>query len=342
MKKLRLIWLILLIVCCVGGVFAQECNELNQLIEKVYNFKPSKLTASEQNTKSLEMDKVWSLVKSNKTTLLPCLIEAIKSPKSDNYFKFDGSNLLISLDQSSDSKQILIDAYSKVDLNDVDLSYWMRYISVLGYEGFDTSKAGENWLKTENPKYYLPQHGTLAVDKKIGAVIIFGSMEEKFATPTLLKLALQKENIEQDLIVELLISQTTQESFEALRTLDLNNFSTLTQQKIKDLFNKPILIIPRPEPKTSRQTYLEAFNQLTLGKFQPFMLLASTVSDGERDVVAVMKEEDVPLIRKSRRIFMLTANPHTAEWYENFTKILLTMNWKSFDTSKRVITEKSN
>jgi hypothetical protein len=54
----------------------------------------------------------------------------------------------------------------------------------------------------------------------------------------------------------------------------------------------------------------------------------SKVPDGEKDVVAVLKPEDLPLVKKVRRMVIANANPHAIEYYNSFTSILMTMTWK--------------
>jgi hypothetical protein len=181
---------------------------------------------------------------------------------SDKFFRFDASNLLIQLDQSDESKKVLIKTYAEVDFEDIDLRYWMPYIAILGYEGFDTSAAGENWLKSPKPEYYLPQHGTLRVEKEIGALIIYGSMDEKIATPVLKKIALQENHPARETAVRLLMQQVTPESFQALKKLNQKGLSENTQQNINNFLTKPKLLAAREgEPKITRQQYLNAFNQ---------------------------------------------------------------------------------
>lgn len=307
--------------------FAQEnCAEFKKLAAQTYNFKPSKLTPAERDVKSKAMDVVWEKVKANPKELLPCLREAIDVPTDDSFFKFDASNLLIQLDQSADAKKILIKSYAAVDLADVNLAYWMPYIAVLGYEGFDTSAAGENWLRHPNPSYYSPRHGTLPVTKEIGALIIYGSMDESLATPALMKIAAAENHPGRETAVDLLLKQATAESFKELSKLNQKGLSETSKKKTT---SRPVLIVPREgTPKTTRQAYLDAFQQLVEGKPQTFLKLATEITDGEKDVVAVMKKEDVPLIRKARRFFAASANPHSADWYKSFTNILWTMIWK--------------
>ena len=331
--KFRFLFLFILIIAGNSLIAAQQisspCDELKKLIDKTYNFKPSKITPSERDAKSAAMDNVWEKVKANPKDLLPCLQKEINSRSDDKFFKFDASNLLIQLDRSSESKKILINAYAEVDLSDIDLSYWMPYIAVLGYEGFDTSAAGENWLKHPKPEYYMPQHGNLPVDKATGAFIIYGSMDESFATPALSKIAAQETHPARELAVLLLMQQATADAYRELKKLNQKGLSDITKQNINVLLTKPKLLAPREgELKITREQYLEAFQQLTNGKPQAFMMLATQITDGEKDAVAVLKQEDIPLVRKARRMFAASANPHSAEWYKSFTDILMALAWK--------------
>src|SRR6185503_1105730 len=81
-----------------------DCKEFQNLIEKTYTFKPTKLTADQQTAKSAEMDVVWEKVKADKK-LLPCLTAALESPTANAFFRFDGSTLLYSLDKSDETKR---------------------------------------------------------------------------------------------------------------------------------------------------------------------------------------------------------------------------------------------
>ena len=56
--------------------------------------------------------------------------------------------------------------------------------------------------------------------------------------------------------------------------------------------------------------------------------LERRLRDGEKDVVAVLKPEDLPLVRKVRRVLIAAANPHAAEYYDSFTGILMTFVWR--------------
>ena len=59
--------------------------------------------------------------------------------------------------------------------------------------------------------------------------------------------------------------------------------------------------------------------------FRPFMESVENVPDGERDFVAVMSAEDLPLIRRARRAMAASGNPHLLEGYPYFTGIIWTI-----------------
>ncbi|MEO6654803.1 MAG: hypothetical protein ABIO36_01845, partial [Pyrinomonadaceae bacterium] len=197
-----------------------NCVEFQRLIDQTYNFKPNKVTAAERTAKSAEMDKVWEKVKADSKTLVPCLKNALNAPTANRFFKFDGSTLLFNVDQSEESKKILIKSFAATDLDDIDLRNWIAYILRFGLEGLDTSAAGEAWLNAENPGYYLPEHGTLKIDKEIGSLSIFGSMDEVFATPSLAKLAAGTDPKKSEIAVDLLMDQATPESLREVRKLN--------------------------------------------------------------------------------------------------------------------------
>ena len=319
--------LILLAACSVRGQ-AVQCGDLQRLIKETYNFKPARLSEAEQTTKSNAMDRVWDDVKNNRAALLPCLRAALADPNADGFFRFDGSSLLVSLDPSRQSKMILIRAHALVDLDDVDLRVWVKRLASLGVEGFDVSEAADKWLRYPKAVYYLPEHGSYKVTSDDGAMFLYGSMDEAQATPALLKIVLDKSHPGREVALWALMNQATPESLQALKQINKAEFSVKAQSSLKALLTRPQLFEPRAKPKTSRQEFVTAFEKLLEGDAGPFQDLVSAVPDGERDVVAVLKPEDLPLVRKVRRLIISNGNQHSIEYYNSFTTILMTFVWK--------------
>jgi hypothetical protein len=305
-----------------------QCGSLHRLIKETYTFKPARLSEVERTAKSNSMNAVWSLVKKDRATLLPCLRAALADPKADAFFRFDGSNLLMSLDPSPESKSILVRSYTLVDLADVDLRLWVGRLALLGAEGFDISEAADKWLRFPGAFYFLPEHGAYTVTVDNGAMFLYGSMDEAQATPALLKIVSDKTHPGREIALWALMNQATPESLRALRQINAQEFSAKAQKSLKALLTKPQLFEPRAKPKTTRQEFVTAFERLLEGDWRPFIHLVSEVPDGERDVVAVLKPEDLPLVRKVRRRIIANGNPHAIDFYNSFSTILMTFIWK--------------
>ena len=329
MPRLLLLAAVLLSAAPCARAAQSPCEEFARAVKATYNFRPSRLKdEAESNAKSAAMDRFWEMVKGKQKEMLPCLRAALKDPQSDPWFRFDAVNLLVSLDPSPESKAEVVRQYTSVDLTDVNFLYWVPMLARLGAEGFDVSEPGARWLALPEAEYYLPQHGAAKVDKFLGAFFIYGSMGEAQATPALLKIASDAQHPAREQALALLLFQATPESYRAIRAANTVGRSADAQASLLKLLASPRRLTPREKPKTTREQFLKAFNAYLAGDGEPFADLVSEVPDGERDVVAVLKPEDVPLVRKVRRRMIANANPHAFEFYKVFTDILMTMTWR--------------
>jgi hypothetical protein len=320
-----------LTLCVAAGARAAQgpCAEFARSVKATYNFRPSQLKGEDERAaKSAAMDRFWDSVKANKAELLPCLRAALSDPQANNWFRFDGSNLLVFLDPSQESKAEQVRQYAAVDLDDVDLQLWLSTLARRAAEGFDVSEAAARWLAYQKAEYYLPQHGAYRVTKFEGALYLYGSMDEVQATPALLKIVKQPGHPGRDYAAALLTLQATPEALRALKALDPAGLSAEARAALRGVLEKPRLFEPRANPKTSREEFLKAFEAVLKGDYDDFFELTEKVPDGERDAVAVLKPEDLPLVRRVRRQIIAAANPHAAEYYDSFTRILLTLVWR--------------
>jgi hypothetical protein len=274
------------------------------------------------------MDRVWQMVQKNPGPLVPCLRSALNRRTTDAWFVFDGSQLLVSVDPSRESKVSLLGAMAEVSLDDVDLRTWVQTAASLGVDDFDTSGLGRRWILYPKAKYYLPEHGAYEVDRGNGAMFIFGALAERYATPALTELCRTTSGQAKEAAAWLLMSQATPEALRAVKAMDPGGLSSKAMASRKALLERPSLLVPRASPKTTRKEFLFAFNALVGGDSGPFERLVDSVPDGERDVVAVCRPEDLDLIRKVRRHYIARANQHAIEYYNVFSQILMTMVWR--------------
>lgn len=308
---------------------SNECAELKRMVKSTYNFRPALLANdAERDQKSAAMDRFWEAVKAKPNEMVPCLRKELEEPQADPWFGFDGSALLVTLDPSDESKRLRIKKLAATNLDDVDLRIWLSAVTERGLEGFDVSEAGEHWLSYPKAHYFLPEHGAYEVKKFEGALFIFGSMDEAQASPSLIRIVRQANHPGREIAVRILLDQETTASLEALKQLELSTFPSNVASLVREGRDHPKLFQPRAKPKTTRQEFIDAFNSLLNKDSSKFFELVDQVPDGEKDVVATLRSEDLPLVRKVRRQFIAGGNQHSIEFYQSFTQIIRTMMLK--------------
>jgi len=244
------------------GAAGESCADLQNLIKSTYTFKPSKLSKAERASASEKMDKVWKMVEGNPGPLAPCLRAALENPHADPWFRFDGSNLLVSVSPSRESKALQVQAYLSADLDDVEPEVWVETLAKRGLEGFDVSPAGARWLADPKLKYYLAAHGGFEVGAFAGALFLFGSMDEAQARETLFKIANDPNHPGRAPALWILASHATPESFRALKQVDLSGLSPQIRESVRRRLENPKLIEPAAQPKMSREQFLALFERV--------------------------------------------------------------------------------
>ena len=312
------------------GQTEPSCQEFQRRVQATYNFKPSQLSAPEQAVHAAALDTFWNTFKAERRRWLPCLRAALTAPLDSGLFLVDGSNLLLSIDSSPSAKALQVRAYTSARLDDVDLAGWVGTLAQRGADGFDVSAAGDRWLHYPNAHYYLPEHGAYEVKRLEGALYLFGSMPESLATPALLRLVMSSRDRSREDALYLLMSQMTPEALRALRALSPTTLSDTARAALGRFLTAPPLFERRTgRPLTTRAEFLSAFHSLLAGDWDPFLAMADSVPDGERDVVTVMRSEDLPLLRAVRRRIIAAANQHASDYYASFSRIILTLTWQS-------------
>jgi hypothetical protein len=310
------------------AIAPRQCDTFQQTIKSTYNFNPALLNDAQRSVQSAKLDVFWSQVRQSRATLVPCLRRALKDDNSTSFFAIDGSMLLVDVDPSGASKALQVKKFVAADLDGTDLEYWVKTIARRGVEGFDTSAAGAKWLSYPNAKYNLSMHGGFPVGSFLGAVFIFGSMDEELATPVLLRIANQVEHPHRDDAIAILSSQATVSSLRALKEVNPVGLSMESRKALSDLLEKPELLKPRPLPRLTREENLRAFQGIVDGDYSAFRELVRKVPDGEVDAVATLRPEDIPLLRRARRASISRCNQHAVSDYASFTAILWALTWK--------------
>ena len=305
-----------------------QCDEFMRTVKATYNFNPAQFNDAQRSAASAKLDDFWNHVKQSRGTLMPCLREALKADQSQSFFGIDGSMLLVDVDPSSASKALQVRKFTDADLDGTDLEYWVKTMARRGVEGFDTSEAGAKWLAYPKAKYELSMHGGYPIGSFLGAVFIFGSMDENFATPVLLRIANDVSHPHRDDAIAILSSQVTPASMNAMRQINPAGLSAQNQKALQDAQANRDLLKPRANPKLTREENLRAFQGIIDGDYSAFRDMVLKVPDGEVDAIATLRAEDIPLLRRARRASISRCNQHAVSDYASFTAILAALNAK--------------
>jgi hypothetical protein len=305
-----------------------QCDAFQKEVAQTYNFSPASMNDNQTAAESKKLDVFWSKVRQSRATLVPCLRQALRESHSGSFFAIDGSMLLVDIDPSRASKALQVRKFVEADLDGTDLEYWVTTMARRGVEGFDTSAAGEKWLAYSKAKYNSKMHGGYPIGSFLGAVFIFGSMDENLATPTLLKIANQVNHPHRDDALAILTSQATPAAMEALRQVNTAGFPRGTDEAIREMLENPKVLKPRANPKLTREEQIVAFQGIIDGNYQPFREMVLKAPDGEVDAVATLRTEDIPLLRRARRASIARCNQHAVSDYASFTAILWTLTRK--------------
>jgi hypothetical protein len=151
MKITYILTFLFLTTTTFGQTFTKE-------IDGIYDFKPSKLTDKEQETKMPSLDKFWDKVKNDTTKYLPMLRTELKTKNHNPYFYYDGSGLLLTLTNNKLDKQLGVEAIAKSDLSDISQKIYVTTLNRLAHEGIDVTKPAIKILDVEDYSFFIPQH----------------------------------------------------------------------------------------------------------------------------------------------------------------------------------------
>jgi hypothetical protein len=147
--------LLLSFVFSTTFVFGQS---LKLEIDSTYNFKPSKLSKSEQEAKFPAMDNLFNKIKSDTAKYLPELRNELIASGHNPYFYYDGCAFLLSLSNKFTDKSLIAKTIVKADLDDLNPESYTRMLNQLANEGVDVTAAALRILNDDKFSFFIPQH----------------------------------------------------------------------------------------------------------------------------------------------------------------------------------------
>jgi hypothetical protein len=326
---------VLLVSLRVPQQGVDPCAEFNALAAKTYTFKSLRDPGLDPTQIEKDVDQFWATVKAKKQQYLPCLRKAVEDPKSNPFFRYDGSNLLVEIDPSLASKSLQATVFMASDMDMMSARRWVTVLSYRGYDGIDISKAAERWVSDNNNHYTFAEDDNFRVGPYEGALFLYGSMEERMAVPSLIKVMNTPGKEGREAAMAILSTLGTQQAFDALKAVDLKEFSPEAQANLKKILQRKPLLTLRKKPTRRRDDYLSVLQEVLKGKFGGYEAAVELQEHGEDDLFSVMKLDDLPLLRKARRMMITSCSQDAIERYNSLTRVIVSMTWQPHPAQKK-------
>ena len=327
-SAMALVFLLLL----VPGAVAQNdpCAQLQVLKKEVYGFRAASLNQQQQAEKEKEVDRFWSAAQAQGPRGVSCVRAMLEAERRDTFFLFDAATLLLHLDGSPKSLEVIKDAASRADLAEINPAGYVELVLELARQGVDTSVLAAKYMEYPKVDGFLPEH-SLPLDRATGAIFLYGSMPPEQADKNLIPLLQSKEKYVHDTAVLQLALNMTRESYRALAALPgIDNLPDFARKQViaamayhapagkalPTYSREQILARLRRIPRTPEEMQSELKKEkpvLGIADDEPFI----------RSAIATLEAADLDSIRDARRASLMAVSDEALYEYAAYTRIIL-------------------
>lgn len=357
MRFFLLSLLYLLLICHHAVGQDLFCDTLQQLQSHSYDFKLSALEdKASRDLVIAGIDKFWSAAKQRKSDAPDCLRNMIAT-SNNSFFIVNAGKLLLSLDTSRASFEVLERSMERVDPNEAQVSGYALLLLVLSQRGFDVGKPTLRYMGLQDGSFTSWGH-FYTFNRSMTSAFLFAIMPPATAERYLRQAIASADTQVVQLALGLLLQQGTEQSFQLLDSLrksqaipasmierlTLQPLSTtlkeglaqpqlLTRTEILSLLQQiprygysPILYEAskrkKPEPDSTIDSTKSDFTKALLRV--SFYGFAGT---GERwiNAAATLLPEDIPALYDARRRSITNFSDEAHGEYEALTGLIYTV-----------------
>ncbi len=182
----------------------------------MYSFSPHTLTKEQQGQRSKALDAFWQKAKVERKTYLPLLKEQLKQKDVPEFFLYDGSMLLLELEDTAENRRTALQAVARCDLRDVDETTYLRQVHRLAVLGEDTTDAAFHVLEDPKFKAIIAEHAlTLGQDFCL-IIMLFPTDSKNWLHRAVKRLEVESNSEAQKSLLYLLWYAQTAESDDAI------------------------------------------------------------------------------------------------------------------------------
>lgn len=306
-----------------GACLAQTaCKAIAEAEQKLYGFRPAKVSDSERKQKSAAMDSFWQLVKSSGQQGVACLRPLLEK-QTDAFAVFDEASLLYSLDRSPESLSIVARAVARTNLADVQPADYVRMGLALARQGLDTEPIARNYINAKSDvTAYLPEHGAYRLDRTAGAILLFGVLPTDKIDDTL-SAEVKSSNPDTRNAAAIVWSlNMTARSFKGLADLgEMKDFSEEARHQVHSTLIPFTVRISTP--KYTREQMLAKIAKFPEMEMDPSEDFERENKALDNSVYATFTPADVDTLRESRRKLITGVSNESVEGYAEMSRVLL-------------------
>ncbi|MCC6141293.1 MAG: hypothetical protein IT389_11860 [Nitrospira sp.] len=295
------------------------CAQIQQEKSRIYGFHPSRISKEEQKSRSNQMDQFWSSVKSQGQSGRECLKQLILAEQQDGFFVFDGTSLLMDMDQSPASLEVALAGLSKTNLKDIDSSGYIRMALFLFHKGLEITPLAEHYMIAQEVKGFVPQHA-MRLDRETGAFFLYGSMPITTADQSLVRMLSVPELPARSTAALMLSMSMTEESYTALKSLP----KTFLPEQIRIAIEKSTKYQSIQESGPFKMTRAEVLNVLSrIPNYGGDFWGVAGDKEFTKSAVGTLAYGDLPALREARRRSLSGLSDEALHEYFALSHILL-------------------
>lgn len=306
-------------IACVAQT---TCKAIAETEQKLYGFRPPKLSDSERKQKSEAMDSFWQMVKRSGQQGVACLRPLLEK-QTDAFAVFDEASLLYSLDRSPDSLDIVARAVAKTDMADIQPADYVRMGLALAKQGLDTEPIARNYINANSDvTAYLPEHGAYRLDRGAGAILLFGVLpSDKIDDALSAEVKSSNPDTRNAAAIAWSLNMTAR-SFKGLADLgDMKDFSEEARHQVHGTLVP--FTVRVSTPKYTREQMLAKLAKFPEMDMDPSEDFERENKALDNSVYATFTPADVDTLRESRRKLITGVSNESVEGYAEMSRVLL-------------------
>lgn len=347
----------LLLICYHTVGQNSFCDTLQQLQAYSYDFKLSALEdEASRDSVTAGIDKFWTAAKSHKADAPHCLRQMIAT-SNNSFFIVNAGKLLLSLDTSRASFEVLARSIERVDPNEAQVSGYTLLLLVLSQRGFDIGKPTLRYMGLQDGSFTAWGH-FYTFNRSMASAFLFATMPPATAERYLRQGLTSPDTLVVRLTLNLLLEQGTEQSFQLLDSLrkaqaipavmierlTLQPLSTKLTERLAQpqlLTRTEVLSLLQQIPRYGYSSVLNEANKRA--KPKPKNTTDSTVSDfteallrvsfygfagtDERwiNAAATLLPEDIPALYDARRRSITNFSDEAYGEYQALTGLIYTV-----------------